>query len=172
MLSIWNPDITLEIPSGSFSESEQNIFLPTEQTEAPTLLYCDNRGGKNRYDEAQTFYRGRLAWRKYVVSWLFDEINLLIVNHCRSQIDWNPRKSLRYPFRETFLQSFISVPIVLTSWKYTGINTVCWKRVGFMITNKLCKRLSIVKVYCSFSVSLKPIYIVRVWGSIRRLEAR
>ena len=27
MLSIWNPDITSEIPSGSFSASEQNNFL-------------------------------------------------------------------------------------------------------------------------------------------------
>ena len=108
LLSILNPDITLEIPSGSFSESEQNNF-------STVIVIIE---GENRYRDAQTFHRGRHTGSKYVVSRLFDEINLLIVNHCCSQIGWNPRKSLGYPFRETFLQGFISVPIVLTSWKY------------------------------------------------------
>ena len=33
LFSIWNPDITSEIPSGSFSASEQNNVLPYPQTE-------------------------------------------------------------------------------------------------------------------------------------------
>ena len=136
MLSIWNPDITLEIPSGSFSESEQNNFFPATHTVIVII-----EGGKNQYRDERTFHGGRLAWSKYVVSRLFDEINLLIVNHCRSKICWNPRKSLRYPFRETFLQGFISVSIVLTPWKYTGFYWVL-KTSDFFFANKNRSKLN------------------------------